>query len=95
METTIQKVNSSQTRSAGLNPASTDIQLPSNKLVALTKAAHGTRIVSVDGTLWVTQEGDEQDYLLKKGESVTLRKGGKVLIQGLTDSRARILPSQN
>ncbi len=95
METTIQKVNSTQTGSTGFSPASSDIQLPSNKLVALPKAPRNTRIVSVDGVLWVTQEGDEQDYLLNKGESVTLRKGGKVLIQGLTDSRARVLPSQN
>ena len=38
------------------------------------------------GVLWITQEGNGEDIILKQGQRVTLRSRGRVLIQALKDS---------
>ena len=45
----------------------------------------GDTIFCANGVLWVTQEGDPEDYLLKKGEKFVAERPGLVLIQGLKD----------
>jgi hypothetical protein len=49
----------------------------------------GDTIVCTNGVLWVTQEGDLEDYLLRKGEKFAAHRLGLVLIQALTDSACR------
>ncbi len=38
------------------------------------------------GTLWVTQEGDPQDYVLSKGESFIADRHGSIVVEALTDA---------
>jgi hypothetical protein len=49
----------------------------------------GDAIYITQGTLWVTQEGDPQDYVLSKGESFILNRRGSVVVEALTDASLR------
>ncbi len=44
------------------------------------------RISCLDGCLWVTQEGDTDDHLLRKGEEFITDRKGKVLIQSVAQN---------
>jgi hypothetical protein len=37
------------------------------------------------GTLWVTMEGDDQDYALREGEHARFAGSGLLVIEGLAD----------
>lgn len=49
-------------------------------------SSQGKQLEVAKGVLWVTQEGDPQDYLLKAGERLTLERDGLTLVQALTDA---------
>ena len=51
-------------------------------------------IQCLDGRLWITQQGDAEDYLLAPGESFIVTHPGQVLVQGQPEGRLIILPSQ-
>ena len=44
----------------------------------------------VVGELWVTQEGDEADYFLRAGERFTSKGAGRLVVQAMEASAARI-----
>ncbi len=46
-----------------------------------------TSISCLEGRLWVTQQGDSNDYLLLAGQSMMIGRSGSVLIQGQPDAR--------
>lgn len=46
----------------------------------------GDIILCTHGVLWVTQEGDPQDYMLQKGETYVADRPGLLLIQSFDDS---------
>lgn len=46
--------------------------------------AHGLRLVSAGGTLWVTIDGDLQDYVLGPGDSLQIRSHADTLVSALT-----------
>ena len=70
-----------------------EIQLTSKELFKLSGDARGTQISSVGGNLWVTQQGDPVDYLLRPGEKVKISRRGMVLVQGFPTAHVRILPA--
>ena len=43
----------------------------------------GTVIRILDGTLWITEEGDPEDYLLSPGETFVSTRGGRVVVESL------------
>ena len=47
----------------------------------------GVRLTALQGTLWVTQQGDAQDYLLRPGEAFTITRPGTVVVQGMREAR--------
>src|SRR3990172_2503605 len=49
----------------------------------------GDTIICTTGVLWVTQEGDPADYLLKKGDKFVANRTGMVLVQAFDDSACR------
>jgi len=49
----------------------------------------GDAITCTNGVLWVTQEGDPEDYLLKKGERFVANRFGLVLVQAFEDAACR------
>jgi hypothetical protein len=52
------------------------------------QGAPGLRIVSVRGTLWITQQDDTRDWVLAAGESLALERLGTVLINAIRDDAA-------
>ncbi len=69
-----------------------EIYLTGKDLFRLSGDARGAQIASAGGTLWVTQQGDAQDYLLRPGETVKITRKGMVLVQGSPAARVRIVP---
>lgn len=47
----------------------------------------GGRIRCVSGVVWLTQSGDETDFILGAGESFTARICGRVVVQGMEDAQ--------
>jgi hypothetical protein len=70
------------TKQAGL-PAKCQEELVENQVVTF-KGKRGSQIVALKGNLWVTQQGDPVDYLIRTGESISLERKGKVVVQGLS-----------
>ena len=57
-----------------------------------TMSVHGRRVGlrfrPVEGTLWITQEGDHADYLVRPGETFVSTRPGRIVAQPLgTNSR--------
>jgi hypothetical protein len=49
----------------------------------------GDAILVTQGVLWVTQEGDPQDYIVKEGERFVANRHGSVVVEALTDASMR------
>ena len=52
--------------------------------------ASDTRLVCVDGELWLTRNGDIEDYILRPGQGFVARRGDRVTVQALQPSRIRL-----
>jgi hypothetical protein len=59
--------------------------LPRHVSLGLQRHA-GDRIECVSGTVWVTQDGDLRDIVLKAGESFRLDRTGRALVSALADA---------
>ena len=51
------------------------------KQVVKVRGGVGHSIVCHSGTVWVTQDGDRRDIILRAGESFTLDRRGPALVQ--------------
>jgi hypothetical protein len=69
-----------------------EIDLDGLELLKLEFGQPGARVMSTSGTLWLTQQGDPHDHIIKTGQSFTLNQRGMVLVQGLPCGRVLILP---
>ncbi|MGB9640011.1 MAG: DUF2917 domain-containing protein [Anaerolineales bacterium] len=56
--------------------------------------ARGTEIACLQGILWVTQQDDGQDYILKSGDSLVVSHRGRVVIEAISDAILRITPDK-
>ena len=68
-----------------------EIDLDGSKLLKLEFGQPGPNVMCTAGALWLTQEGDPHDYILKAGQSFTLNQRGIVLVQGLPRGKALLL----
>jgi hypothetical protein len=75
-----------------INDIRPEINLDGMELLKLEFGRPGAGVMCTTGTLWLTQQGDPEDHLLKAGQSFTLNQQGIVLVQGLPWGKARILP---
>lgn len=64
------------------NPTDCEIKLQRDQHMRLSDA-QGWKIKAVDGTVWITQEGDSRDIVLRNGESFVFDRAGKVLLSAL------------
>jgi hypothetical protein len=69
-----------------------EIELDGPELLKLEFGQPGASVMCTSGTLWLTQQGDPHDHLLKAGGAYTLDQRGMVLVQGLPCGKALILP---
>ena len=64
-------------------------QLCAQDVERLAGIDRGDAIMVTQGTLWVTQEGDPQDYVLSEGERFIAHRHGTVVVEALTDATMR------
>ena len=65
------------------------LSLAAGQIVALD-GARGTRIQPREGTLWITEEGEAQDFVVGEGEAHVVRRSGRTLVQAIVDSRVAL-----
>lgn len=51
--------------------------------VARLDDACGTRLEAAEGTLWITQDGVQEDVVLERGESFVVPSHARTLVQAL------------
>ena len=71
-------------RATGLEHA-----LAKDQLLALPDA--DATLLCLAGDLWLTRDGDIEDYFLKSGESFAVRRGDRAVVQALQPSRTRLV----
>jgi hypothetical protein len=69
-----------------------EIDLNGAELLTLDVEPRCASITCTEGTLWLTQQNDQNDHVLKTGQSFTVLHAGTVLVQGMPAGKARILP---
>ena len=62
-------------------PGNGIIQLAADGPLAL-RGARNAELECVEGAVWLTLEGEPQDYLLAAGERMRLARGGLALVEG-------------
>jgi quercetin dioxygenase-like cupin family protein len=63
--------------------------LAKSQLLALPDA--NAKLVCLEGELWLTRDGDSEDYILGPGRSFTVRRGDRAAVQALKPSRVRLV----
>ena len=66
-----------------------DICLSKRQMLSLANGA-GVRIEARSGAVWVTQDHDRRDIVLRPGESFTLDGRGQAIVQAFEASRVRL-----
>ena len=67
------------------------INLHPHQVENLKVVEPGMTVVCDKGVLWLTESNNLQDYALKAGHSVVIRKKGKVLIEAVDESNLHII----
>ena len=67
------------------------IKLHQHQVENLKDVEPGMTIVCDEGLIWLTESNDMQDYALKPGHSVIIRKKGKVLIEAVDEANLHII----
>lgn len=71
----------------------TPVCLAKRQGVTLTKA-RGSEVRCLRGDLWITQDGDQRDIVLRAGESFTLDRRGPAMVWALSDASVELLPAR-
>jgi len=64
----------------------TKIHMRRNDFQYMRRAKPGYTLFCDTGVLWVTQAGDQRDYVLQPGEKMVVTRRGKVLIEAMRDA---------
>ncbi len=64
----------------------TKIHMRRNDFQYMRTARPGSTLFCDTGVLWVTQAGDQRDYVLQPGEKMVVTRRGKVLIEAVQDA---------
>ncbi len=67
----------------------TTIRLVRNGLLGIDDG-RGMRVRVRSGTVWLTQHDDPRDVVLREGESFTIERAGRTVVQALDPSELRI-----
>jgi Protein of unknown function (DUF2917) len=65
----------------------TEITLNKSKVWSIEGDRRGEVINCLSGVIWITQEGDLNDYILEAGDSFWVTKRGTVIVQALQDAQ--------
>jgi len=75
-------------RYSGYAAAERDRSLAARQLLALPD--EDLVLTCLAGELWLTRDGDIEDYILGPGQSLTVRRGDQAAAQALKPSRVRL-----
>lgn len=59
--------------------------LSAHEIERLAGVRTGDKVICTHGILWVTQEGDAQDHMLRQGQRFVAERPGVVVIEALSD----------
>ena len=76
-------------RDSGVAIADRDHSLAAREMLALPN--QNLTVVCLAGELWLTRDGDIEDYILGPGQCMTIRQGDQAAVQALLPSRLRVL----
>ena len=76
---------------AGARQRIIEAQLGVGGLYELQGDHRGDRIDLTAGMVWITQPGDPEDHLLQLGDSLLITRPGRVIAQGMAESKIRII----
>jgi quercetin dioxygenase-like cupin family protein len=65
------------------------VELESGDVLPLERAT-GVRLACLEGSLWITEEGEGADIVLAGGESYAIEAKGRALVQALGHSRLAV-----
>jgi hypothetical protein len=65
------------------------VELDSGALLPLHDSA-GASVACLDGALWITQENEGSDIVLRRGESLRVCRDGRTLVQALRAARVAV-----
>jgi hypothetical protein len=65
------------------------IELEGNAVLALRQTV-GALVRCIDGAVWITEEGDRNDYVLKTGQFHELSGEGRTLVQAMGGARVAL-----
>jgi hypothetical protein len=91
------RVNRSRRTSRAHEGGSMQIEISSSTLtlssssVLAVQDGTGTRILCRTGSLWVTQEGEVKDSVVRPGEVLTIRRPGRTVISALETSTLMLI----
>ena len=66
-------------------------ELARGELLALP--AMDATLLCLEGELWLTRDGDQEDYILGAGATLHLRTTDQAMVQALRPSRVRLIPA--
>ncbi len=69
----------------GMHVPGIERALAKNQLLVMPDA--NARVTCLAGQLWLTREGDIEDYILGPGQSFSSRRGDKITVQALRPTR--------
>ncbi len=73
---------------SGMYMPALERSLAKDQMFALPAA--DTRLVCLEGELWLTRDGDFEDYILGPGQGFDAKRGDKLTVQALRPSRIRL-----
>ena len=65
-----------------LNVQAPVLALAAGQVLTLDDAA-GLRILARSGTVWVTEEGDPRDHIVRPGDTLIVARGGRTVVQAI------------
>ncbi len=65
-------------------------RITKNQILKITQPL-GVTIKCLEGSVWVTQDGDLRDVVLDAGQAFVVDRNQRTLLQGLTDARVRLI----
>lgn len=76
---------------ANTKNAKLDLHLHRRAFYHVAKVNPGMTVACEEGLVWVTEANNPQDYMLRPGRSMVIRKRGDVLIEALSDAEVSIV----
>jgi hypothetical protein len=91
MKATVQKTSASLVSDARLklDPCGDVVTLDGDQHAYVRDAA-GWTVRVMDGTVWITQDGDQRDIVLRAGDSFQLDRRGPAMMSPLRDAKVSV-----